>query len=48
MFDQKEFHEQVLRFARIPLDILEEVVDEWIMDKKETNSENIELYISLI
>ena len=34
-FNLPEFNEQISKYGRIPLDVLEEAVDQWILDKKE-------------
>ncbi|CAL1534007.1 unnamed protein product [Lymnaea stagnalis] len=33
MFDVKEFHHQILKIGYVPLDILEEVIEEWVQSK---------------
>lgn len=33
-FDPREFHSQVLMTGALPLDILEEKIDNWIANKK--------------
>ena len=35
-FDIREFHDTILRNGALPLDILEEQVDQWVENKKES------------
>ncbi|BFZ00311.1 hypothetical protein BsWGS_03350 [Bradybaena similaris] len=46
LFDLKEFHHQILKVGYVPLNILEEVVDDWIKSKLTTDSSVTSDYFS--
>lgn len=38
LFDLREFNEEVLKYGTVPLSVLEEIISDWVKEKKEMKS----------